>query len=218
MGENTPTKRRGRPATISRDEIVEAALALARNEGLERLSIRELARYMERPPMSLYAHIDSKEDLLIALLEAVLAELKPKRSARDPKAALKKYLHGLRQALHALPGLSRAMVIDGRMTPPMLGVTGTLLELLSALDLSLSKRVNYCRALLWVVVGFTVSEEGTPGLRDRDADFFAAIDRVAPGPRQHLHEALPLLITPKPDKAFDLAVELLVEGIWSSAS
>ena len=214
MTEDTPSRRRGRPATITRDEIVAAALALARSDGVERLSIRELARYLERPPMSLYAHIDSKDDLLVAMLEAVLAELKPKGAARDAKAALKKYLHGLRRTLQALPGLSRAAVIDGRMTSPMLGVTGTLLGLLSGLDLPLSTRVDYCRALLWVALGFTVSEESAPA---RDVDFFAAIDRVAPRPRAFLHEALPLLMTPRPDKAFDLSVELLVEGIWSAS-
>jgi len=218
----TPAVRqRGRPALLSRDEIVAAALAYARSNGLEKLSMRELSRHMKRPPMSLYAHLENKDDLLVAMLEAVLAELKPATVVKgDTKAALKRYLHALRKSLNTLPGLHHVAVVSGRMTPPLLGIFSVLLQLLSSLDQPLKQRVNYCRLLVWMVLGFSASESSTTANLKVPAntDLFAAIELLDADEHQHLMEALPLLITPQPEKVFELTVDLLVDGIWSNAN
>lgn len=213
-------KPRGRPAVLSRDEIVVAALSYARSNGLDKLSMRELSRHMNRPPMSLYAHIKNKDDLLVAMLEAVLAELKPSTIVKgDTKAALKRYLHALRKSLNTLPGLYNVAVINGRMTSPMLGIFNVLLQLLSALDQPLKQRVNYSRLLVWMVLGFSASEaSSTADLKTpANTDLFAAVDLLDADEHEHLMKALPLLMTPQPEKVFEMTVDLLVEGIWGRA-
>lgn len=213
-------KRRGRPAVLSRDEIVAAALSYARSNGLDKLSMRELSRQMNRPPMSLYVHIESKDDLLIAMLEAVLAELKPSTIVKgDTKAALKRYLHAVRKSLNTLPGLYNVAVINGRMTSPMLGILSVLLQFLSALDQPLKQRVNYCRLLVWMVLGFSASETSTTAdlKNPANTDLFSAVALLDADEHEHLMQALPLLTTPQPEKVFELTVDLLVDGIWSNA-
>lgn len=214
----TRTKPRGRPALLSRDEIVAAALQYARANGLASLSIRELSRQMERPPMSLYAHIENKDDLLVAMLEAVLAELKPATVVKgDTKAALKRYLHAVRKTLKTLPGLYHVAVIDGRMTPPMLGIFSVLLQFLSVLDKPLKQRVNYCRLLVWMVLGFSASETSSSADlgKSTNTDIFAAIEQLDAHEHEHLIEALPLLMQPQPEKVFEMTVDLMVDGIWN---
>jgi AcrR family transcriptional regulator len=210
---------RGRPAVLSRDEIVAAALAYARSEGLDKLSMRELSRQMNRPPMSLYAHIENKDDLLVAMLDAVLSELKPSNIVKgDTKAALKRYLHALRRSLNTLPGLSSVAVVNGSMTPPMLGIFNVLLQFLGTLDQPLKQRVNHCRLLVWMVLGFSASESSTTAdLTQPNAALFSAIELLDAQEHAPLMEALPLLATPQPEKVFELTVDLLVDGIWSNA-
>jgi AcrR family transcriptional regulator len=218
---NAPSARqRGRPAILSRDEIVAAALAYASSNGLDKLSMRELSRHMKRPPMSLYAHLQNKEDLLVAMLDAVLAELKPSKIIKgDAKTALKRYLHALRKSLNTLPGLYNVAVVNGRMTAPMLGIFNVLLQFLSALDQPLKQRVNYSRLLVWMVLGFSASEaSSTADLKKPNAtDLFAAVDVLDADDHAHLLQALPLLMTPQPEKVFEMTVDLLVDGIWNNA-
>jgi AcrR family transcriptional regulator len=214
-------KQRGRPAVLSRDEIVAAALAYARSNGLDKLSMRELSRHMNRPPMSLYAHVENKEDLLVAMLDSILAELKPSTVKKgDTKTALKRYLHALRKALNTLPGLYNVAVVNGRMTAPMLGVYSVLLEFLSVLDQPLKQRVNYCRLLVWMVLGFSASEaSSTVDLKKPpNTDLLSAVELLNAEEHAHLIEAVPLLATPQPEKVFEMTVDLMVDGVWGEES
>lgn len=47
---------------------------------------------------------------------------------------------------------------------------------------------------------------------------FAAIEPLDAQEHEPLMEGLPLLATPQPERVFELTVDPLVDGIWSSAS
>jgi AcrR family transcriptional regulator len=64
-----------RTTTLSREAIVEAALRIADADGLSAVSIRRVAAELGARTMSLYSHIDSKDDLLDLMTEQVLEEL-----------------------------------------------------------------------------------------------------------------------------------------------
>lgn len=67
-------KPRRRPV-LSRDGIVDAAIRIADAEGLEAVSIRRVAADLGVRPMSLYTHIERKEDLLTLMGDRVKAEV-----------------------------------------------------------------------------------------------------------------------------------------------
>lgn len=58
-----------------RERLVQAALRLFVAQGYQAVSMRDLARCLGVQPGSLYYHVQSKEDLLVELLEGTLAEL-----------------------------------------------------------------------------------------------------------------------------------------------
>lgn len=79
----TPRRSARRPrAPLSRERIVEAALALVERDGLEAFSTRNLGRELRCEAMSLYHFFPSKQHLVDALVEHAIA------SVEDPDARL----------------------------------------------------------------------------------------------------------------------------------
>ncbi|MBT2207558.1 TetR/AcrR family transcriptional regulator [Actinomadura sp. NEAU-AAG7] len=65
----------GRRPKLTREAIVEAAIKLADAEGLEAVSIRRVAAELGVRAMSLYSHIDAKEDLLDLMYDEIAKEV-----------------------------------------------------------------------------------------------------------------------------------------------
>jgi AcrR family transcriptional regulator len=68
------SKKERRPA-LTREVIVDAAVKIADAEGLAGVSIRRVAADLGARTMSLYSHIDSKDDLFDLMREQVMAEV-----------------------------------------------------------------------------------------------------------------------------------------------
>lgn len=68
----------GRPRRAPHDaaEIVAAAIEIADRDGLEAVSIRRLAAHLDGRAMSFYDHFESKEELLGAMVEEAVAEVR----------------------------------------------------------------------------------------------------------------------------------------------
>ncbi|MFF1482717.1 TetR/AcrR family transcriptional regulator [Streptomyces sp. NPDC058301] len=65
------------PAPLSRERIVRAAIQLADADGLEAVSLRKVATALGVGPMRLYGYIDSKEELLDLMVDAIHSEIRP---------------------------------------------------------------------------------------------------------------------------------------------
>ena len=66
---------RGRPAPLTRDDLVRAALAIADAEGFEAVSMRNVARSLGVGAMTLYSYVASKDDLLDLVFDELMGEL-----------------------------------------------------------------------------------------------------------------------------------------------
>ncbi|MDQ0324242.1 AcrR family transcriptional regulator [Rhodopseudomonas julia] len=99
--ERPEPEKRPAPVPLSRDRIVRAALALADAEGLAAVSLRKIAALLGSSPMRLYGYIDTKEELLDLLVDAVYGEM----IAEGPleggwQDALRTMAHRTREAVH----------------------------------------------------------------------------------------------------------------------
>jgi AcrR family transcriptional regulator len=65
---------RGEPP-LTRDRIVEAAVALLDEEGIERLTMRRLAERLGVVAPSLYWHVDTKDDVIDLAVDAIFGEM-----------------------------------------------------------------------------------------------------------------------------------------------
>jgi AcrR family transcriptional regulator len=69
-----------------RQEILDAALALADEKGLDAVSMRAVAERTGVTPMALYPHVGSKAALLDGMLGRLLADMLPPDAAAEPPA------------------------------------------------------------------------------------------------------------------------------------
>lgn len=97
---------RPKVALISRRRVLETALAIIDEEGLEALSIRRLADALGVNGASLYHHFTSKDDILVGAAELALAEVRtPEESDDHWRNWMLRNARNLRSALLEHPAL-----------------------------------------------------------------------------------------------------------------
>lgn len=89
----------GRPAKLHRDEIVAAAVELADASGLDAITMRSVARRLGAEAMSLYRHLENKDDLLDGMVDVVHAEIELPDPDEDWIPAMRARAISTRQAL-----------------------------------------------------------------------------------------------------------------------
>jgi AcrR family transcriptional regulator len=88
-----------RTGGLSRADIVDIAVAIADAEGTEAVSMRRIARDLRVGAMSLYWHVESKEELHQLMLETVHAEIEAPAPSGDWRRDLAAYASNTRAAL-----------------------------------------------------------------------------------------------------------------------
>jgi AcrR family transcriptional regulator len=207
-----PSPRRGRPARLSRPQIVGVALELVDAEGVDALTMRALARRLGADPMAVYRHVRDKADLLGAMCDAVVADLPALDPAGPWRPQVAELAGELRARLAAHPALLPVLA-GAPVTPASLAVTHQALALLVAHGVPADAAGTGFGAVFSYVLGFALVEAALPALdADRDelrAGALAHLGDPAPPP-PHLDEALALLESPG-DFAFGL--DLLLDGL-----
>jgi AcrR family transcriptional regulator len=94
---------------VTREAIVDAAAAIVAEHGYGRLNMRALAERFGVAPMTLYRHVRTKEDLLAALADRMLAELELP-SPGDWQTELEIIFQSLHRLLLANPELAEISI------------------------------------------------------------------------------------------------------------
>jgi TetR/AcrR family tetracycline transcriptional repressor len=89
---------------LSREKVVDAALAILADHGLAALSMRQLASTLAVQPGALYWHVESKQELLAQLAERILSDpaTATPRSDLPPDQHLRLQALAIRTALLAV--------------------------------------------------------------------------------------------------------------------
>lgn len=99
--------RRGRPPSLSRDQIVEAALKLTDESSLEDVSMRSLASELGVPVMTIYNYVASREELAELVVDHVLRQVEiPALEVGAWDERMRLLQRDARDAMRQHPGLS----------------------------------------------------------------------------------------------------------------
>lgn len=107
---------RRKDVTLTREQIVEAALRVVDAEGLEALSMRRLGAELGVNPMATYHYVPNKSALYDLILDAVMSEidLRADDASKSPAERLKAAMRAFRGALMKHP---HAVVLLGARSP-----------------------------------------------------------------------------------------------------
>lgn len=110
---------RPRSPRLSRNAVVDAALAIVDSAGLQALTIRALAYDLGVPPMTLYAHFKTKNELLDSAFERLLRQLIPPERGSTWQTEFEDVCRHMRRVLlehpHWIPLLTRVSVPTSAM-------------------------------------------------------------------------------------------------------
>lgn len=129
--QSSPTKaRRGRPARLSRQQILACALQLL-EQGPDKVTVSGVARALNVAPMSLYTHIDNRDDLLMGVSELVLSHLEVELDSSLPwQQRVRDWLHQVHGQLARYPQVVKLIGAADRLPPQWLRVHATLVACL----------------------------------------------------------------------------------------
>lgn len=151
-----PRRARG---SLTREQVVEAALALADRDGLEGLSIQSLARSLECGVMTIYGYIESKGDLLDAIAQRGLRDLHLPRPLPDEvESILLAWGHGLRRLLVEHPSLPMIFLAQAVVGPGIFRGVEALLGRLARARMAPSAGVHAIYAVLIYTTGYVAWE------------------------------------------------------------
>jgi AcrR family transcriptional regulator len=115
-GVRGPAARGPKPA-LGLERILAAAVAVADAEGIDAVSMNRLARELGSAPMSIYRHLDSKEELLGLMVDASLGE--PPAAAPDAgwRQRLRHFAGAFRDRGFEHPWSMRLPIVGPPLTP-----------------------------------------------------------------------------------------------------
>lgn len=116
--------------TLSESEIVEAALRVVRQDGVEKLSMRRLSRELGVSPMAPYYYVADKRELLDLVATAALTGVrKPARESGPWQQRLRELVDQIDEKLRKHPGLGDVLI--EQMLGKQLDLIGAVMEILS---------------------------------------------------------------------------------------
>jgi len=100
---------------LTKERILQAAVALADEGGVDSLSMRRIAQELGVVPMALYKHVANKDEMLDGMVDVIVGEIDPPLADADWKIAMRERILSARRALLRHAWASR--VIESRSEP-----------------------------------------------------------------------------------------------------
>jgi AcrR family transcriptional regulator len=208
---------------LNRDRIVRTALRIMDEEGLEAVSMRRIGRELGVEAMSLYNHVQDKEDILGSICEAVLSEFRIPDAegwSEGVRLAAREY----RRLLLAHPTVITLMTERKRpfTTADSLRAYEFALEVFRTAGLSEADSVKAFHVFGGYILGFVTMELGLMVGGPEDEAHAQAHQEMArllaSADLPRMREAMPYFMDCNLEEQFEFGLDLLIEGIRARIS
>jgi TetR/AcrR family transcriptional regulator, tetracycline repressor protein len=205
---------------LSRDRILDAALRLGDQHGIDGLSMRRVARELGVEAMSLYKHVPNKAAIITGILERVFSDIHiPDRAQPWPQRirAIGRQIH---RAFSTHP-IAVVLITTGTTSPRTNEALRPVDEILAALheagfdDRDALRAANALTALVFGTIQLRPAREDASEDNQQDQQWFR--QSVSADVLPHLHRAIHTPHPPSPDEDFHYQLELLITGLQQTA-
>jgi AcrR family transcriptional regulator len=202
---------------LTRERILESALAIADEAGIDAISMRKLAQQLGYEAMSLYNHVANKDDLLDGILDVVLGEMEPP-ALEEGMAGIRRSAVSAHTALKRHPWAARLLMAPSRVRPARLAYMDALLRALRQAGLSEETTYHAYHVIDAHVIGFSLwqSTHDFSMPEEMSADIRGFLDRMLPADRYpdlHTHALEHLDERYEHVSTFEYGLDLLLAGL-----
>lgn len=198
---------------LRRADVVEGALHLLDAEGLDGLTMRKLGAALNVQGGALYRHFPSKEALLDAMAERLLAGV---GAPLPPDAPWLAQVRELAERLHTalLSHRDGARVVAGTYVaaPNTMTAGGRAIELLCALGFPPDQAGWITFAVFYYVLGHTIEEQAQARLGPGD-DWHSRLADAALPVTEPVASAMRALVKSDPGERFRFGLEVFLDGV-----
>jgi AcrR family transcriptional regulator len=147
---------------LSKERVIEAAVALAVRDGIESLSMRKLADELGAGAMSLYYYVPNKERLIDGMVDLVFGEIEPPSLELDWKTAMRRRALSTREVLNRHRWAVGLM--EGRMNPGphSIRIREAILGCLRRAGFSIEMTIQAYSVQDAYIYGFALQERSLP--------------------------------------------------------
>jgi AcrR family transcriptional regulator len=173
-----------RHQALTRARVLDGAVELADEVGIEALTIRRLAAALGTKPMTIYHHVPSKDAIVDGMVEAVFAQIARPPEDEEWKSAIRQRCISAREVLTRHPWAAPLMESRTSPGPENLGHHEAVLACLRRGGLSWEWTAHAYAVLDAFVYGFAFQESTLPagggdGFAEVAQDIAAAFDPEA---------------------------------------
>ena len=202
---------------LTRDRIIEAALRVMDAEGLEAVTMRRIGRELGVEAMSLYNHVQDKDDILEGVTDRVMNEFEfPAPTGRwtdDARAMSREW----RRLLSLHPSVCQLLAerhkpLEGLAT---FRAMDSALGVLRRAGLSTRDAAQAFNAMGGYILGFVMMEQGLMLGNDDDhaRQHDLAMDALQGSGLVNVMECFPHFTDCTTDQQFDFGLDLMIRGI-----
>jgi AcrR family transcriptional regulator len=202
---------------LSRERVLQAAVALADEAGLEAFSMRALAQELGVVPMALYKHVANKDELLDGMVDSVFAEIELPPADVDWRSAMRRRAVSTREAL-GRHGWAIGMMESRRPGPANLRNHNAVMGCLRGAGFPFEMAIHAYSVQDAYIYGFALQERDT-GFETPESAGEAAQRRAATIGALEDYPHLAEIVTKLPESGYDNAVEfawgldLILDGL-----
>ncbi|HJM89242.1 MAG TPA: TetR/AcrR family transcriptional regulator [Dehalococcoidia bacterium] len=209
---------------LSRGHILAAALAYTDQHGLQALSMRKLAAELDVEAMSLYNHIDNKDDILVGIADLVFAEVViPSSASGSWDERTREVAESARQALAAHEQIVPIILAGSNRGPAYLHMMESGVGALREAGFSADMAHHGWHTLVAHVLGYVLQQTATPMLvssavagrqlaSDRTNRSLPLADLPA-SDFPHIVEIAPYLAQCATDDEFEFGLDVILAGL-----
>ena len=180
MEKTSPKRTRADRAGLSREQVLDSALALVDRDGVAALSMRRLGAELGVEAMTLYHYLPNKDALLDGIVERVMAQAETCFADGPWDRALAGYARSLRATLLQHPGAALLIATRPAVTPETLRMAERGLALLCGAGFPVGRALDTINALTLFVIAHAASEAGLVPVNAAAAagsqDYVASLD------------------------------------------
>ena len=155
-------RRPGRKPRVTREQVLDAALAVADEGGLSAITMASVGARLGVEAMSLYRHIGNKEEMLDGLVDRVFAEIELPQEADGWRDAMRRRAVSAHDALRRHPWAIGLMESRSQPGPATLGLLDANVAVLLRAGFSGRQATRVYNIVDSYVYGFALQEATLP--------------------------------------------------------